>query len=99
MHDSMPAQPGGGVQPGAEAADGMQVMPTDTPETSELKLVVDRFVAVMALIQLVEPLPIIQAACINHRTQEKGDSRPQHWQVSGSAWSTVTGFSAALHLC
>lgn len=67
-------------QLGAGAASGMQ---THAPDTSELAMVVDKFVAVMALIHLLEPLPMIEAACINHRTQEKGESRPQHWLVSG----------------
>lgn len=77
--DSMHAQPVG-EQLGAGAASDMQ---THTPDASELEMVVDKFVAVMVLIHLLEPLPIIEAACINHRTQEKGESHPQHWLVSG----------------
>jgi len=49
---------------------------------AELQDVVDRFYGVLTIIFALQPMPLVEAACLNHRTQEQVAAPKQHWQVS-----------------
>lgn len=55
-------------------------------EEAALQDAVGRFVAVTALTHLLNPMPVIQAACVNHLTHQQGEAPPQHWAVSTTTW-------------
>lgn len=48
----------------------------------ELQDVVDRFYGMLGIIFALQPVPLLEAACLNHRTQEQVAPPKQHWQVS-----------------
>jgi len=49
---------------------------------SELQAVVDRFFGLLTIVMATNPMPLIQAMCLNHRTQQQETPPPDHWEVS-----------------
>jgi hypothetical protein len=56
-------------------------------EEAAMLVAVERLLAVMVLNHLLQPLPMIKAACVNHLTNQQGEAPRQHWPVS-----TTPGF-------
>lgn len=47
---------------------------------SELQAVVDRFFGLLTIVMATNPMPLIQAMCLNHRTQQQETPPPDHWE-------------------
>lgn len=52
---------------------------------ADVKVAVDRFWGIITFIMALHPLPLIEAMCLNHLTQQQDTPPAHHWTVSGAA--------------
>lgn len=49
---------------------------------AELQVELSKFCGLLSVVFVLQPLPLVQAGSINHRTQVQQEPGTQHWVVS-----------------
>lgn len=73
------------VSAGSETAESAAAQHSAHSNDADVKVAVDRFLGIITFIMVLHPLPLIEAMCLNHLTQQQDTPPAHHWTVSGAA--------------